>query len=277
MIDVHCHINFHKFAEDHDEVIKRALEKGVTRIINTGTKLDSSQHAIELAESYAELYAIVGVHPHHADKIELRQDAQETARKDDWIEVLEGMTKHPKVVGIGECGLDYYSYQSNGIVAPKIQKEVFAAQIELAHRTGLPLQIHNRQAGEDVIEMLKHHRDLLQDVPGMFHCFAGTEQVVKDALDLGFYIGFDGNITYKGIAKGETTDLKELAKIVPLDRMVIETDSPYLTPHPYRGERNEPQYVIIVAEFIAELKDVTYEALVEQTDKNVYTIFKKLK
>jgi TatD DNase family protein len=276
MIDVHCHLNFHKFKEDYDEVIKRARKKGVTRIINTGTKLDSSQHAIELADTYDDLFAIVGVHPHHADKLELRQDAEETTNQVDWVKGLEEMTKHPKVLGIGECGLDYYSYQSNGIVDPKLQKEVFEAQIELSHRAEIPLQIHNRQAGEDVIDMLTHHKNLLQDVPGMFHCFAGSEKVLKDALDLGFYIGFDGNVTYKGIAKGETTDLKDLAKIVPPERLVLETDSPYLTPHPYRGERNEPQYVIIVAQFIAELKKIPLETLVEQTDKNVYTIFKKL-
>jgi TatD DNase family protein len=278
MIDVHCHINFHKFEEDYD----------------------SSQEAIDLAEKYDELYAIVGVHPHHADKVELNREAEDSLSsrgneatersqeislrqpadrndKELWIKTLEEMTKHPKVVGIGECGLDYYSYQSNGIVDPKLQKEVFESQIELSHRAGLPLQIHNRQAGEDVIDILKHHKILLLSVPGMFHCFAGSETVLKDALDLGFFIGFDGNITYKGIAKGETTDLKDIAKMVPLDRIVLETDSPYLTPHPYRGQRNEPAYGILVAEFIADLKGISYEALVEQTDKNVYTMFKKLK
>jgi TatD DNase family protein len=267
MIDVHCHLNFHKFEEDYDEVIKRALEKGVTRIINTGTKLDSSLHAIELAEKYDELYAIVGVHPHHADKI-----GEET----DWIEQLEVMTKHPKVVGIGECGMDFYEYESNGIVDLKLQEKVFEAQIEISYEAGLPLQIHNRQAGEKVIEILRHYKNELLPVPGMFHCFAGSEEVLKDALDLGFSIGFDGNVTYSGIAKGETTDLKEIAKLVPLDLMVVETDSPYLTPHPYRGTRNEPAYVIIVAEFLSELKGISYQQLVEQTDKNVYTIFGKL-
>jgi len=311
MIDAHCHLNFHKFESDYDAVITRALEKGVSRIINTGTKLDSSQAAIDLAEKYNELYAIVGVHPHHADKLELNEEANavilgttqsesvEDSRippsltaseghgdsgraslarmtNDAWIKALENMTKHPKVVGIGECGLDYYSYQSNGIVDPKVQKEVFEAQIELSYRSGLPLQIHNRQAGEDVIAILKQHKNLLQAVPGMFHCFAGSEQVLKDALDLGFYIGFDGNLTYDGIAKGEITDLKDIARLTPVDRIVVETDSPYLTPAAHRGKRNEPQYVIIVAQFIAQLKGISYQKLVEQTDKNVYTVFNKL-
>lgn len=195
----------------------------------------------------------------------------------DWIEQLEEMTKHPKVIGVGECGMDFYEYQSNGIVDPKLQEKVFAAQIEIAYEAGLPLQIHNRQAGEKVIEMLRYYKNQLLPVPGMFHCFAGSEEVLKSALQMGFYIGFDGNVTYNGIAKGETTDLKELAKSVPLDRLVVETDSPYLTPHPYRGTRNEPAYVILVAEFLARLKNVSYQELVEQTDKNVYTIFKKLR
>lgn len=265
MIDVHCHLNFHKFEEDYDAVIKDAQKEGVHTIINVGTQLSSSHHAVELADKYKNLYAIVGVHPHHADKLE-----------NDWIKDLEKLTMHPKVLGIGEIGMDYYSYKSNGIVDPALQKEALEAQIELAHRVGLPLQIHNRHAGKDVIEILKHHKNLLQTIPGMFHCFAGDMDILKSALDLGFYIGFDGNVTYKGLAPGETVELKDLAAYTPVDRIVVETDSPYLTPFPHRGERNEPKYVIITAKFIAELKDMSFEKLVEQTDKNVYTLFSKL-
>lgn len=284
MIDVHCHLNFHSFEEDYEQVIKDALKDGVTRIINVGTKLDSSRWAIEFAEKYEELYAIVGVHPHHADKLELNKEAhagfEESIKKpevEDWIEVLEEMTKHPKVIGIGECGMDYYSYQSNGIVDPKLQREVFEAQIDLSYRSRLPLQIHNRHAGEDVIEILRANKHKLLSVPGMFHCFAGSKEVLRNALDLGFFIGFDGNITYKGLAPGETVSLSDLAKETPLERLVVETDSPYLTPIPHRGKRNTPSYVIITAKYIAQLKDTTYEKFVEQTTKNVYTIFNKLK
>jgi TatD DNase family protein len=239
----------------------------VTRIINTGTKLDSSQLAVALAQQYDELYAIVGVHPHHADKIELGVD---------WLEELEKIVKQDKVVGIGEIGLDYFKYLSNGMVDPALQKEVFIAQIELAHKLKLPLQIHNRQAGEDTIAILKERKHLLQPVPGMFHCFAGSMEVLKDALDLGFFIGFDGNLTYNGLAKGETTDLKDIARYTPLDRIVTETDSPFLTPVPHRGTRNMPEYVLLVGNFLAELKNVSFEQLVEQTSKNVYTIFTRL-
>jgi TatD DNase family protein len=289
MIDVHCHLQFQKFEEDYDRVIQDAFNEGITKIINTGTQLSSSRKAVEFAEKYEHLYAIVGVHPHHADKIrthpevvehsepqpteaELRK-SEEIDDKDYWIKELEKLTKHPKVIGIGEIGMDYFSYKSNGIVDPKIQREIFEAQIELAHRVNLPLQIHNRHAGEDVIKILKEKRHLLKDVPGMFHCFAGTSEVLHDALELGFYIGFDGNVTYRGLAPGESVELAELAKLTPLDRIVIETDAPYLTPIPHRGTRNEPKYAILTGEFIADLKGVDFETLVEQTDKNVYTIF----
>jgi TatD DNase family protein len=291
MIDVHCHMQFHSFQKDYDDVIKRAFDDGITRIINTGTQVSSSKTAVELADTYENLFAIVGVHPHHADKlIQVRQAKEDEAdgkkiphqiRNDpelptDWIEELEKLAIHPKVVGIGEIGMDYYPYASNGVVDPKLQKEVFEKQIHLAHRTGLPLQIHNRQAGEDIIKMLQKNQHFLLKIPGMFHCFAGSYDVHKAALGMGFYIGFDGNTTYPGIAKGETTDLKEIALRTPLDRIVIETDSPFLTPIPHRGKRNEPRHAILTGQFIADLKGISYSSLVEQTTKNVYTIFTKM-
>lgn len=289
MIDVHCHLQFQKFEEDYDRVIQDAFDAGISKIINTGTQLSSSRKAIELAEKYENLYAIIGVHPHHADKIRSNPEVVEHSEpqpdttalskskksddKDYWLKELEKLTKHPKVIGIGEIGMDYFSYKSNGIVDPTLQREIFEAQIELAHQANLPLQIHNRHAGEDVIKILKAKKHLLKAVPGMFHCFAGTKEVLKDALDLGFFIGFDGNVTYKGLAPGETVELPELASLTPLDRIVIETDAPYLTPIPHRGQRNEPKYAILTGKFIAGVKGVDFETLVEQTDKNVYTIF----
>ncbi len=273
MIDVHCHLNFHAYKHDVDEVIQNALKRGVTRIINTGTKIDSSQEAVRLAEKYDDLYAIVGIHPHHADKHEGSFDKLRTS----WIAELDRLAPHPKVLAIGEIGLDFYEYKSNGIVDPTHQRHIFIEQIKLASRHNLPLQIHNRQAGKDIIKILKAHRHLLQKVPGMFHCFAGTKEVLHDALDLGFYIGFDGNITYPGLAPGESTDLSDLARLTPLDRLVIETDAPFLTPIPHRGTRNTPSYVIITAQYIAKLKGVSFEELVVQTDKNVYTVFDKLR
>lgn len=285
MIDAHCHLQFKAFEQDYDAVIKQAFHEGITAIINTGTQLSSSRNAVKLAEKYDNLYAVVGVHPHHADKIKNHPDIVEHGEHAetllgkssiDWIEELIKLTSHPKVLAIGEIGMDYFHYQSNGIVDPQVQRDVFEAQIEIAYQAKLPLQIHNRHAGKDVIEILQLNKNKLLANPGMFHCFAGDKKVHKAALDLGFSIGFDGNTTYKGLAPGETVELKEIAQLTPIDRIVIETDAPYLTPIPYRGQRNEPKYAIVTAAYIADIKGVSYEKLVEQTDKNVYTMFTKM-
>lgn len=263
MIDVHCHLNFHAFEKDVDEVIKKALNDGVTEIINVGTKLDSSQKAVKLAKVYENLYAIVGVHPHHADKLE-----------SDWLDKLEDLGKNPKVIAIGEIGMDYFRYKSNDIVDPQFQKEVFIKQIELSYKLKLPLQIHNRHAGKDILDILLNHKSYLLNPPGMFHCMSGDIDLLKKVLDLGFYVGFDGNITYKGLAPGEDTDLKDLVKYTPLGRIVTETDSPFLTPVPKRGSRNIPSYVILVGREIADIKSLSFQKVEEYTTENAKTIFK---
>lgn len=267
MIDIHCHLNFHKFEEDYEAVMNQAFADGVKAIVNVGTQIESSEQAVELAEKYENLFAIVGVHPHHADKLELGEN---------WLEELEKMTSHPKVIGIGECGMDYYSYASNGIVDPKLQRETFEEQIDLAYRTKLPLQIHHRQVGQELIDILVANKQKLLPIPGMFHCFAGSMEFLKQALDLGFFIGFDGNLTYDGLAKGETISLKDIAAYTPLDRILTETDSPYLTPVPYRGTRNEPKHVVLVGQELAKIKQISFEDLKQATIKNVQTVFPKL-
>lgn len=263
MIDVHCHMQFHSFRKDADEIIKQALDSGVEIIINTGTDLGSSQSAVELAEKYEKLYAIVGIHPHHADKVSKGWDT----------ELIKIAKSSKKVVGIGEIGLDYYSYASNGIVEPKLQKEIFIRQLEIAHELELPLQIHNRQAGSDILEILEANKNLLQDPPGQFHCMSGNIEFLKQVLDLGFYVGFDGNITYDGIAKGEDTPLPSLVKSAPIERIVTETDAPFLTPIPHRGERNLPSYVIIVGEEIAKIKGLDFAKVEAKTSENARKIF----
>lgn len=278
MIDVHCHLNFKSFAKDYDEVIKRAYDAGVITIINVGTKIDSSQKAVELAQKYENLYAIVGVHPHHADKLTDEGGHPDPpsggeGTPDDWIKELEQLAKQPKVVGIGEIGMDYYRYSSNGIVDLKLQKHIFEQQIELANKLKLPIQIHNRHAGHDILNIIKHYKDSFQNPPGMFHCMSGNLEFLKSVLQMGFYVGFDGNITYKGLAPGEDTELSELVRHTPLERIVIETDSPYLTPEPHRGSRNEPSYAILIAEFLASLKGVSLDEVRSQTTKNVQRIF----
>lgn len=269
MVDAHCHLNFKVFENDVDEVIKKAFEKGVKAIINVGAQLDTSKRAVELAGKYENLYATVGIHPHHADELE-----------QNWETKLEELAKNKKVVAIGECGLDYYRYEKNGITDIELQKELFIKQIEIAHKLKLPLMIHNRCAGKNIIDILVNHqlasrsRSLFINPPGMFHCFSGDIEVLKFALQMGFYVGFDGNITYKGLAKGETTALSELAKFTPLNRIIVETDSPYLTPEPHRGSRNEPSYVIIVAEKIAQIKNVSFGEIEKQTTENANFLFK---
>ena len=290
MIDVHCHLNFHSFEKDYDEVIKNALHAGVTKIINVGTKIDSSEKAVELANTHENLFAIVGVHPHHADKVFTRhpgapsfdgaigspsRDSIASLQNDntDWVGKLEELAKKPKVVAIGEIGMDYFRYKSNVTPDPKLQKEVFLKQIELAHRLKLPLQIHNRHAGKDILDILSNHKRYLMSPPGMFHCMSGNHDFLKKVLNLGFYVGFDGNITYKGLAPGETVELKELVSYTPLDRILTETDSPFLTPEPLRGSKNKPEYVIIIGKFIAELKGISFEKLQAQTTKNAADLF----
>ena len=282
MTDVHCHLQFKAFENDYDTVIKDAFKSGITKIINVGTSIDSSKKGVELSKKYKDLYAIIGIHPHHADKLtpqsgvilSERSESKNLNESGDWIQQLEKLAQNKKVLAIGEIGLDYYSYKSNGIVDRTVQKKIFIEQIELAHKLKLPLQIHNRHAGEDILDILTQHKNLLQNTPGMFHCFSGSREILKQALNLGFFIGFDGNITYNGLAPGETVSLSELAKLTPIDRIIIETDSPYLTPTPYRGKRNEPKHAIITAEFIAKLKDISLEKFIAQIDKNVYNLFK---
>lgn len=269
MVDVHCHLQFHSFESDLEEVAKRAFDAGVRVIVNTGTSVPSSRKAIELAHQFDNMYAIVGVHPHHADKADSEFEGE---MQSDWFEKIRQLAKDEKVIAIGEIGMDYFAYKSNGIVDKKVQEDTFRKQIELAIELGLPLQIHNRQAGEDVISILKEYRTKFQDPPGMFHCFAGSFEVLHDALDLGFYIGFDGNVTYKGIAPGETVALPDLAKKVPLEHILTETDSPFLSPVPLRGTRNEPKNVIIIGEYLAKLKGIKFE----EFQKAVYGNFERL-
>lgn len=270
MIDVHCHLNLHAFDNDWEDVAKRAFKSGVTKIINVGTSIPSSRRAVELAQKFDNMYAIVGVHPHHADKADIEFEGE---IQSDWLSELEKLASSPKVVGIGEIGLDYHSYKSNGVVDKKVQEEAFVAQIELAHKLKLPLQIHNRHAGSDIIQILLNHKSYLLNPPGMFHCMSGDLEFLKSVLGLGFYVGFDGNITYKGIAPGETVELSKLVEQTPIDRIVVETDAPFLTPLPYRGSRNEPAHVIIAGRFIAQLKGIPFQEVARITSENATAIF----
>jgi len=233
------------YKEDLDEVIARALEAGVTRMAVIGFDAPSNLYAIKLAETYDSIYAVVGIHPSDA----------KSATESSW-EILKAQLTHPKVVALGECGFDYYHDTSFN----DIQREVFEAQLEIAKEMNMPIVVHMRDSVEDVYKTLKEKG---QGLNGVIHCYSGDVKMMEKFLDLGFYIGLDGPVTFKN-AHG----VHEVAKAVPIERLVIETDGPYLTPAPYRGKRNEPAYVAYVAEKIAELKGMRYEDVCRITTEN---------
>ncbi|MDQ0892043.1 TatD DNase family protein [Paenibacillus sp. V4I9] len=246
LTDSHTHLNAEQFNEDQDEVIERALDAGVTRMVNVGFNRETIPSSIALAERYDFIYSTVGWHP--VDAIDMMPGDLE------WIEEL---CKHEKVVAIGEIGLDYYWDKS-----PKdVQQRVFREQIRLARKLGMPIVIHNRDAHQDILHILKEEK--AAEVGGMMHCFSGSWETAKQCLDMNFHISFGGPITFKNAKQP-----KEVLAQVPLDRLLIETDAPYLTPHPFRGKRNETGYVRLVAETAAEIRGMTLEEIAEITTNN---------
>ena len=250
LADSHSHIDDERFDRDRDQVIERAAAAGVDLIVNIGADMASSARSIALSEKYACVYAAVGMHPHDAKEM----------REQDYIQ-LERWTVHPRVVAIGEIGLDYH-YD----LSPRpIQKEVFLRQLDIARKTGKPFIIHEREAHADTLDIV---RNAARGLNGVFHCFSGSVETARTYLDMGFYISVAGPVTFPKSIK-----TKEVAKFVPLDRLLVETDSPYLTPEPYRGKRNEPAYVRIVAEDIAGLRNISLEELAEATSRNLRKLF----
>ena len=255
LVVTHTHLNDAKFQADVKETVQRARSVGVTRMINMGDTLESSERAVNLAESYEGRYAGVGIHPEEAVEM--------TSREDD---ILAGWTDMPKVVAIGEIGLDYY-WKGN---APKdVQKRSLLEQLDLAKQFDLPVIIHDRDAHGDILEIFQKE---VTGVRAVFHCYSGSLEMAKELLKRGFYLGFGGTSTYKNAAK-----VREVLQYVPDDLLLFETDSPYLTPVPYRGKRNQPGYTELVARNAAEVRGTTFEALAAQTTKNVKTLFNKIK
>jgi len=252
LFDTHTHLNDQAFQEDREEVLQRALDEGVSLLVNVGYNRTTIPQTLELAEKYDFVYAAVGWHPH---------DAKDMTDEDlAWIEEL---ADHPKVVAIGEMGLDYYWDNS----PREVQKEVFRKQIALAKRVKKPIIIHDRDAHRDVVDILREEG--ASEVGGVMHCFGGSLDIARECLDLNFYISFGGPLTFKNAKKP-----KEVASQIPLDRLLIETDSPYLTPHPFRGKRNESSYVKYVAESMAELRGLSYEELCRITMENGKRLFR---
>lgn len=251
LFDTHTHMDSKNFDEDRAETIQRAREQGVTRMINIGFNRETIPTTMKLAEEYEFIYAAVGWHP---------QDAITMKEEDlDWIAEL---CKHEKVVAIGEIGLDYYWDTS-----PKdVQHDVFRKQISLARQLGMPISIHNRDAHEDVVRILREEK--ASEVGGVMHSFSGSWEIAKMCLDMNFHLSFGGPITFKNAKQP-----KEVLMKTPLDRLLIETDSPYLTPHPFRGKRNESGNVRLVAEAAAELLRKELEEIAEITTRNALERF----
>ena len=271
LIDVHTHVQFHAFAEDADLVIQRALDTGIW-MINVGTQKDTSAAAIRFAEKYQEgVYATVGLHPIHTDKS--FHDKKEfggegevfTSRGEEFdYEAYKKLAQNPKVVGIGECGLDYYRLEPE---TKRKQEAVFLQQVELSKEVKKPLMIHCREAFSDLIRLLNEKRTSLNAQPGVVHFFSGTKDDAQSLLDLGFSFSFGGVLTF-------ARDYDEVVRYIPLERILLETDAPYITPAPHRGKRNEPAYIAEVAKKMAEIKNELFEGATRQTAENTANIFK---
>lgn len=257
-IDTHAHLDFPDFKTEVPAVIGRAHEAHVANIINVGVDYDSSKHSLDLARKYPEIYATVGMHPHCAKDLDI-----ETRGK------LAALCGHQKVVAIGEIGLDYYYLKRSSKYAhyPNREEQIFCFEqmLDLALETNLPAIIHSREADADMLGILKSYHGQLRAV---IHCFSSDWEYAQKILDLGFAISFTGNITYKNC------EIIEAIKKIPLGSIVIETDSPYLTPEPYRGKRNEPAYVIETARKIAEIKGISLAEVEMETTKKAQKFFR---
>jgi TatD DNase family protein len=255
LVDSHCHLDFPEFAPELDAVVARARNAGVGVCVSIGTKLKNFANVRAVAERFDNVWCSVGIHPHEAE-LELLDGPQP---------LLEA-ARHPKVVGIGETGLDYYYEHS-----PRAQQIVnFRAHIEAARRTGLPLIVHTRDADDDTITVLGEEM-AAAPFTGLIHCFTGTRRLADAALSLGFCISVSGIATFK-----KSDDLRTVLKDVPLNRLLVETDAPYLAPMPHRGKRNEPAFVAHTAAALAQLKGVSADELARATTDNFFGLFTKV-
>ena len=252
IFDTHAHYDDDAFDTDREDIIKALTESDVKRIVNVGANLKTSQNSIDLANKYGLFYAAVGVHPDDCDEID-----------DAGIEKLREMSKEKKVVAIGEIGLDYYWHKDN----PDIQKNAFIRQIELAKKLSLPIIVHSREAARDTMDILAETDAGINS--GVVHCFSYSPEIALEAIKLGFYIGVGGVVTFKNAKK-----LKETVEQIPLEKIVLETDCPYLAPVPYRAKRNSSLYLDYVVEEIAAIKQTEAETVKEITYKNALEMYR---
>jgi len=249
-IDTHCHIYMDKFDYKIEEIINRAKAENVSKIICIGVDLNTSERCVELSNKYKEVYATVGIHPHESSNVE-----------QSYLKNIENMCSEPKVIGVGEIGLDYhYTFSSK-----EDQRNVFYNQILLAKNLNLPIVVHNRNSDEDLYEIITKSNHS----KGVIHCFTSNLSFAKKIINIGFYISFTGIITF-------SSDLEEVVESIPLNKILLETDSPYLSPIPLRGKVNEPKNIPIIANKIGDIKKITTDSIANQTYKNAHLLFKKL-
>jgi len=250
LIDSHAHLDMDEFDADRDQVIKRARTGGIARIITIGIDLNSSMKAIEIAKKYDFIYATVGYHPHNAKEAGVRD-----------LEKLAALASEGEVVAWGEIGLDFFRRHS----PPERQVKAFELQLDMAYELGLPVIIHDRDAHEELLRILKSRKRQYQ---GVIHCFSGDYDLAMALIEMGFHISFPGTVTYKN-----AVDIQSAASRIPLERLLVETDCPYLTPVPFRGKRNEPLYVKHTSEKIAQLRHLDFQQFAEATSANTLRLF----
>jgi TatD DNase family protein len=256
LIDTHTHLDDTRYEADREATIERARQAGVGAFVTIGCDLTTSRSAVALADSHTDVYASIGVHPHEVKHI-----------GDGWYDDLRRLARHEKVVAYGEIGLDYHYNHS----PPQEQRQRFREQVQLARELRLPVVIHTREAQEDTVSILKEEK--ASEIGGVFHCFSGDAWLAKDALDLGFYLSFSGILTFANAGM-----LRDIAKQTPLDRLLIETDCPYLTPIPHRGKRNEPAFVSHVAKQLAVIRpELSVEEIAQVTSDNARRLFTKIR
>lgn len=272
LTDTHCHLDFPEYGKDLEEVIERARKAPLAFIVNIGSSLKSSRESVALSKKYDFIYASVGLHPHEWETF-----------SPEHITEIKSLAENKKVVAVGECGLDYYGRHNK-----EKQKELFLAHIDMAKEKGLPLVVHTRDAHSDTLKILKS-RFPEGKIRGVVHCFSGDEGFLRDCLDAGLDVSFTCNITYPARRSNSGRDpayrnnmvqrdkkadnLRGLIKDLPLDRLLLETDAPFLAPQEFRGKRNEPAYVKCLADVIAEIKGIDFEEVSQQTEKNARRLF----
>lgn len=252
IVDTHCHLNDEALYKDLDNVISRARQAGVEKMVVIGWDKASSELAIKIAEQYENIYAVIGFHPENVFDI-----------NDDVLYKTLELCKKPKVVGIGEIGLDYH--WTKDLEKREIQKQYFVKQIEFANKVGLPISIHSREAFNDTLEILKEHKPMHG---GVMHCYSGSVENINDIINLGLYIGLDGPVTF---TNAKTP--KEVAAEIPLEKLVVETDCPYLSPHPLRGTVNEPANISLIVDAIAEARGMSKKHLLDVLYQNSCKLF----